>query len=464
MTAERMDNETDESLWLEPERCHVLAMQSSHQLAELTCGAEIPPTEDKERLDLISIIDEIAKDDAREDSPSSGYTPLSLDQEAMQLCNDRHSSNANMQGGAVNDALDSATQLCSERHSMNTNMQSSFMNNALDSTNAVSSYGNSFASRGSRLLDNSFDDNENNSFHQPFHSRAATSLDNDIDSTSSTTRDNQRNYEHAETVPNNLFYAAHNSFAHKDHATSVQNTMQCRTHNNLDFAEPGGSLDHRRLTFDMTSLPSASSGSSSSGSSIFAQLNPHQQYPPTWTPTQPPSMSFQPTIMENEPWEATHQYNDQDNNNNMMSFGWQPDLQQPANGDFVFQPDYHRSPQESSLEPMEAYRERQTNAWQPANDSTPADDDDNSDPSDPCYAQLLYRCLKEAPNHTLTLKELYEWVSQHSQKAKDPSNRGWQNSVRHNLSMNAVRPFPLSPNTPLPPNPFSSWYTRPSSA
>lgn len=58
--------------------------------------------------------------------------------------------------------------------------------------------------------------------------------------------------------------------------------------------------------------------------------------------------------------------------------------------------------------------------------------------TDPCYAQLLYRCLKEAPDHTMALRDLYDWVKAHSQKAKDPKNRGWQNSVRHNLSMNAA--------------------------
>jgi len=60
------------------------------------------------------------------------------------------------------------------------------------------------------------------------------------------------------------------------------------------------------------------------------------------------------------------------------------------------------------------------------------------DAADPCYAQLLYRCLKDAPGHIMALKDLYEWVKEHSQKAKDQKNRGWQNSVRHNLSMNAV--------------------------
>lgn len=57
---------------------------------------------------------------------------------------------------------------------------------------------------------------------------------------------------------------------------------------------------------------------------------------------------------------------------------------------------------------------------------------------DPCYAQLLYKCLKEAPDHTMTLKNVYEWVRQHSKKARESSGTGWQNSVRHNLSMNAV--------------------------
>ncbi|KAK3705897.1 hypothetical protein LTR37_013050 [Vermiconidia calcicola] len=71
-------------------------------------------------------------------------------------------------------------------------------------------------------------------------------------------------------------------------------------------------------------------------------------------------------------------------------------------------------------------------------DTFGTDGDDEADAADPCYAQLLYRCLMEAPEHTLTLKELYEWIAQHSQKAKDPKSRGWQNSVRHNLSMNAA--------------------------
>ena len=58
--------------------------------------------------------------------------------------------------------------------------------------------------------------------------------------------------------------------------------------------------------------------------------------------------------------------------------------------------------------------------------------------ADPCYAELLRQALMGADGHTMLLKDLYEWVRTHSSKAQDPNNRGWQNSVRHNLSMNAV--------------------------
>jgi hypothetical protein len=67
-----------------------------------------------------------------------------------------------------------------------------------------------------------------------------------------------------------------------------------------------------------------------------------------------------------------------------------------------------------------------------------AEEDETGGNVDPCYAQLLYKCLKEAPAHTMALKKVYEWVLQHSQKARDSPGTGWQNSVRHNLSMNAV--------------------------
>jgi hypothetical protein len=56
------------------------------------------------------------------------------------------------------------------------------------------------------------------------------------------------------------------------------------------------------------------------------------------------------------------------------------------------------------------------------------------------FEQLLYDCLDGAPNHTMSLKDIYEWMLQHSEKARDLAGPGWRNEVRHNLSMNAVSP------------------------
>lgn len=62
----------------------------------------------------------------------------------------------------------------------------------------------------------------------------------------------------------------------------------------------------------------------------------------------------------------------------------------------------------------------------------------DADNNDPCYADLLRQCLLGAPNYTMSLRDLYGWVAEHSPKARDPTSTGWKNSVRHNLSMNQV--------------------------
>lgn len=75
------------------------------------------------------------------------------------------------------------------------------------------------------------------------------------------------------------------------------------------------------------------------------------------------------------------------------------------------------------------------------NDSAIMDSDDSDgegNQGEPPYASLIYQALMEAPNHQMVLKEIYEWIAQNTDKARDPAFKGWQNSVRHNLSMNGV--------------------------
>ena len=88
-------------------------------------------------------------------------------------------------------------------------------------------------------------------------------------------------------------------------------------------------------------------------------------------------------------------------------------------------------------DPAEAY-EGVNDLSTMSGDETDADGSVNSEP----YAQLIYRALKSAPEHKMVLKEIYEWFEKNTGKANDPSSKGWQNSIRHNLSMNGVsNPF-----------------------
>lgn len=68
--------------------------------------------------------------------------------------------------------------------------------------------------------------------------------------------------------------------------------------------------------------------------------------------------------------------------------------------------------------------------------------DDNTDGecsvNEEPYAKLIYRALMSAHEHKMVLKEIYEWFELNTDKAKNTCSKGWQNSIRHNLSMNGV--------------------------
>ena len=61
-----------------------------------------------------------------------------------------------------------------------------------------------------------------------------------------------------------------------------------------------------------------------------------------------------------------------------------------------------------------------------------------SDMKEEPYAKRIYRCLINAPGHTMVLRDIYEWFIMNTEKGKEPEASGWKNSIRHNLSMNKV--------------------------
>lgn len=53
------------------------------------------------------------------------------------------------------------------------------------------------------------------------------------------------------------------------------------------------------------------------------------------------------------------------------------------------------------------------------------------------YAKLIHKALMEAPNHAMSLQDIYKWFIENTDKGQS-SGSGWRNSIRHNLSMNQV--------------------------
>ena len=54
------------------------------------------------------------------------------------------------------------------------------------------------------------------------------------------------------------------------------------------------------------------------------------------------------------------------------------------------------------------------------------------------YARLIYEALMQAPGHRMMLREIYDWFQRNTTKPCESGSNGWQNSIRHNLSMNQV--------------------------
>lgn len=57
------------------------------------------------------------------------------------------------------------------------------------------------------------------------------------------------------------------------------------------------------------------------------------------------------------------------------------------------------------------------------------------------YNELLFQCLMESEHKEMPLKEIYQWFVERTEKRWSPNQKGWQNSIRHNLSMNVVGDF-----------------------
>lgn len=66
------------------------------------------------------------------------------------------------------------------------------------------------------------------------------------------------------------------------------------------------------------------------------------------------------------------------------------------------------------------------------------EDEEEAPIMDKPYARLIYEALMQAPGHSMMLRDIYDWFAINTNKPRESGSNGWQNSIRHNLSMNQV--------------------------
>lgn len=89
-----------------------------------------------------------------------------------------------------------------------------------------------------------------------------------------------------------------------------------------------------------------------------------------------------------------------------------------------------RSVKKAKIQPTDT----PTNEPLPDPSEMPSLEDDGKKPSY-SYAQLIGMAILRAPNRRLTLAQIYKWISD-TFKHYNLNENGWQNSIRHNLSLN----------------------------
>ncbi|KAI8583252.1 hypothetical protein K450DRAFT_160336, partial [Umbelopsis ramanniana AG] len=54
------------------------------------------------------------------------------------------------------------------------------------------------------------------------------------------------------------------------------------------------------------------------------------------------------------------------------------------------------------------------------------------------YSIMITQAILSSTNHQMTLRDIYLWISTRYPNLYSDSETGWQNTIRHNLSLNRI--------------------------